>query len=78
MVNETVWKFLLEEYSGGPEILDEKIPPSPSSNASSTTDRAKSVEISIVSYVSKLDKNPEIPIKGLKNELYYCYMHSCL
>ncbi|CAD8088197.1 unnamed protein product [Paramecium primaurelia] len=78
VVNETVWKFLLEEYSGGPEILDEKIPRSPSSNASSTTDRAKSVEISIVSYVPKLDKNPEIPIKGLKNELYYCYMHSCL
>ncbi|CAD8164606.1 unnamed protein product [Paramecium octaurelia] len=78
VVNETVWKFLLEEYSGGPEILDEKIPPSPSSNASSTTDRAKSVDISIVSYVSQLDINPEIPIKGLKNELYFCYMHSSL
>ncbi|CAD8185002.1 unnamed protein product [Paramecium octaurelia] len=78
VVNETVWKFLLEEYSGGPEILDEKIPPSPTSNASSTTDRAKSVDISIISSVSQLDINPEIPIKGLKNELYFCYMHSTL
>lgn len=52
VVTDTVWKFLLEEYGGGPEILEDKVPPSPVSIISSTTDRAKSADISMISTVS--------------------------
>lgn len=52
-MNDIVWKFLVEEYGGGPEIIDEKVPPSPVSNVSSTTDRAKSADISMMSSISQ-------------------------
>lgn len=49
-VNETVWRFLVEEYRGGPEILHDKTPPTPTSNTSQ--DRSKSADISIMSSLS--------------------------
>ncbi|CAD8188167.1 unnamed protein product [Paramecium octaurelia] len=78
VLTNTVWKFLLEEYGGGPELLEDKVPPSPVSAISSTTERAKSADISMMSSVSQQEVPSEIPIKGLKNELFFCYMHSIL
>ncbi|CAD8120719.1 unnamed protein product [Paramecium sonneborni] len=78
VLTDTVWRFLVEEYGGGPEILEDKIPLSPVSNISSTIDRAKSADISIQSSISQYEYPSEIPLKGLKNELFYCYMHSIL
>ncbi|KAM3147828.1 hypothetical protein pb186bvf_000156 [Paramecium bursaria] len=79
LVNEQTWKFLQDEYKGGPErILNFQIE-SACSSISESMNRTRSADISMISNVTDFtDRNPEVRLCGLKNELYFCYMHSAL
>ena len=49
------------------------------SSISESMNRTRSADISMISNVTDFtDRNPEVRLCGLKNELYFCYMHSAL
>lgn len=73
MVNQAVWQFFKEEYNAFPEVICEP------KYLRNNKKRAKTIE-PINRHQSQNIKrsNYEIPLIGMKNEAYNCYMHAGL
>ncbi|CAD8149825.1 unnamed protein product [Paramecium pentaurelia] len=72
-VNEAVWIFFKQEYKANPDIICKQ-------KLSRTNDkRSKTVEPTINRQsVSNSQSTYELPLIGMKNDSYFCYMHSGL
>ncbi|CAK70311.1 unnamed protein product (macronuclear) [Paramecium tetraurelia] len=72
-VNEAVWIFFKQEYKAQPDIICKQ------KHSRSNDKRSKTVEPQINRQsVSTTQSNYELPLIGMKNDSYFCYMHSGL
>ncbi|CAD8067322.1 unnamed protein product [Paramecium sonneborni] len=73
IVNEAVWIFFKQEYKAHPDIICKQ-------KHSRTNDkRSKTVEPIINRQSASTSQSTyELPLIGMKNDSYYCYMHSGL
>ncbi|CAD8057231.1 unnamed protein product [Paramecium primaurelia] len=73
IVNEAVWIFFKQEYKAHPDIICKQ------KHSRNNDKRSKTVEPTINRQTaSNTQSNYELPLIGMKNDSYYCYMHSGL
>ncbi|CAD8155517.1 unnamed protein product [Paramecium octaurelia] len=73
IVNEAVWIFFKQEYKAHPDIICKQ------KHSRSTEKRSKTVEPQINRQsASNSQSNYELPLIGMRNDSYFCYMHSGL